>query len=59
MVQRKIRTLIEIDRDVWSLTKAFATSKGCNISKALKELLSETLRARGYSIPSQILANSE
>jgi len=48
MVQRKIRTLIEIDRNVWSLTRAFATSRNYNISDALKELLTEILQEKGF-----------
>lgn len=49
MIQRKIRTLIEIDSEVWSLTKAYATLKRYNISEALKELLEESLQEKGFS----------
>jgi hypothetical protein len=52
MIQRKIKTLIEIDRDVWSLTRAFATSQNYNISDALKELLTEILQEKGFFFPS-------
>lgn len=51
MIQRKIKTLIEIDREVWSQTKAYATSEGCNLSKALEGLISDSLFRKGYRLP--------
>lgn len=50
MKVRTIRTLIEIDREIWSQTKAFATSSGINISAALKILLGESLVNKGFKI---------
>ncbi|MCE9653060.1 MAG: hypothetical protein K8Q89_08425 [Nitrosarchaeum sp.] len=51
MIQRKIKTLIEIDRKVWSQTKAFATTEGYNLSKALERLISDSLLQKGYHLP--------
>ncbi|WP_100182711.1 hypothetical protein [Candidatus Nitrosotenuis aquarius] len=45
---RNVRTLIEIDRNVWSQTKAFATLHGINISAALRILLTESLEKNGF-----------
>ncbi len=51
MVKLTVKTLIEIDRDVWSLTKAFATARGYTVRTALELLLAEILVAKGYKIP--------
>lgn len=57
MKDKKLKTLIEIDRQVWSQTKAFATCGGHNLAKALEILLTEILEIKGFTIPS--LSNSE
>lgn len=62
MITTKIRTLIEIDRGVWSQTKAFATSEGYSLPEALKLLLTEILSKKGYKIPNSsqlVLRKSE
>lgn len=50
MIPRKIKTLIEIDREIWSQTKAYATAEGYNLSKALEELISYALLEKGYHL---------
>lgn len=50
MAIRKIRTLIRVDRVVWSQTKAYASLKGYNLSEALEKLLVEILSQKGYTI---------
>ena len=50
---KNVRTLIEIDREVWSQIKAFATIHDLTIKEVMNQLLSESLISKGfkYTIP--------
>jgi hypothetical protein len=46
----KIKTQIEVRRYIWSLVKAYATSKSLTINQAVDTLLSEALTSVGYHL---------
>ncbi|HET6457356.1 MAG TPA: hypothetical protein VFG24_00555 [Nitrosopumilaceae archaeon] len=56
-----LKTLIEIDRQIWSQTRAYATANNCTLKVALESLLSEILVSKGYVIRTtkNQLANSK
>jgi len=47
---RKLKTLIEIDREIWSLTRAFATVNNLTLSDTLNLLLDEALTSKGFKL---------
>jgi len=55
MVGKVVKTLIEIDREIWSQTKAFATARGYTLATTLDLLLTEILSAKGYKMPKTVV----
>jgi len=55
MVSRRLKTLINIDRELWSQFRAFSISKEFTVTASLELLLYETLKKRGYRIRNPIL----
>ncbi|MBS3922136.1 MAG: hypothetical protein KGZ37_03180 [Nitrosarchaeum sp.] len=49
-MKSKLKTLIEIDRNIWAQTKAFSTAKGCNLNIAIESLLNDALSTHGYIV---------